>query len=214
MHSARPTTTFCLPPHSTLTVLQNEYKPICFHHCQFSPSPSPPAVYFNCPSTTNFKRHTKKLPSVHVLTNASDNLSFHSNSNARHTIRNSLASLLRQQQKSTSKIQTCLHSTSALPLVQLSFRVKHTDASSHKPNSQQQRSPLHTQTYLPLSFSHPHSLPLFLHFQFRSAVATSYQRISRLQLHHTSAFISLLILPTTITLSFLTLSPFLYLSRK
>ena len=83
-----------------------------------------------------------------------------------------------------------------------SLQVKCTNTSSHQSNDQQQRSPHHTQTYLSLFFSHPHSLPPFVHFQFHSAVAAAYQRISRLQLPHTFIPISLLILPTVDTLSF------------
>ena len=129
--------------------------------------------------------------------------------NVRHTTQNFLASLLRQLQKTTSESQNCLHSTSTLTLVQhpvqtqlLAFSKSDQYSRSLQPNNQQQTSLPHAQTYLSLSISHSHSLLLLLHFQFRSAVATSYQRISRLQLHHTSAFISLLILPAVNTLSF------------
>ena len=105
--------------------------------------------------------------------------------NARHTPPNSLASLFRLQQKSTSRIPKLpalnLHST----LSPASLQVKCINPSSRQSNNHQQRSPHHTQTYLSLFFSHPYSLPPFLHFQFHSAVAAAYQRISRLQLPHT-----------------------------
>ena len=120
MHSARPTMTFCLLPHSTLTVLPNEYKPICLHHCQILSVSVVTSSLLQLSVDHKLSVPYNNCPFVYVLTNASDNFSLLLIlTNARHTLQNSLASLFRLQQKSTIRIQNCPHSTSTLPLVQL-----------------------------------------------------------------------------------------------
>ena len=117
-------------PHSTLTVSHNKYKPICLRHYRSSPSLSSPAASFDCPSTTNFKCHA--IIATHHLfwpKRQTTYLFLPILMNTCHTTQNSLASLLRLQQKSTSRIQKSLHSTSTLPQVQPLFQVKHMDAS-------------------------------------------------------------------------------------
>ena len=133
----------------------------------------PAAVNFNCPSTMNCQCHTIIAPLYMFWPTSQTTFPSHKYLKCRHTLRNFLASPLRLQQKTTSKNQNCPHSTSTLTLVQPSVQVKCTNASISSSDDRQQRSPLHAQPYLFLSFSHSRSLPLVLHFQFRSAIATS-----------------------------------------